>query len=172
MIRVTQQRLTELVVEAVVRAVRTDLAPVNSIARDLGVVAGEKIEDRLLRMENLPVGGAVMTAAGGLPCDFLIHVVVMSEDEPQTSASVRKALGNGLRRAADMGVTSIALPALGIGAGLTEPEAEAASLVDVLFAHLNEGRDPLDITIVVSSAFEFDLFSGLIAERARNGEIE
>lgn len=167
MIRVVQGSLSEMAVDAVFRAVRSDLAPVSAVGRDLGTRAGEQVEERLMRLGNLPVGGAVMTPSGSLPCAFLIHVVVMSEDEPQTASSVRKSLQNGLRRASDMGLSTLALPPIGIGVGLTEPEVEAGALVDVLVDHLNEAPDDLDITIVVSAAYEFDLFKGLIAERAR-----
>jgi O-acetyl-ADP-ribose deacetylase (regulator of RNase III) len=115
----------------------------------------------------LPVGGAVLTPAGRLPASFLIHVVVMSEEEPQTSFSVQRALRNGLRRAADWELESIALPPMGLAAGTIEPEVSARVLLEVLFNHLDEGVPPLDLAVVVSSDFEVSLFEGLIAELTR-----
>ena len=172
MIRVVEGSLADCVVEAVVRAVRADLAPVSTASRELGLRAGTRIEERLQKLEQLPVGGAVMTPAGDLPCDFLIHIVVMAEDEPQTPASVRKALRNGLRRAADLGVTTLALPPLGLSVGLTEPEDEAQALVEVLAEHVDTSEGDVEITIVVSSSYEADLFHGLLAHRARPMEFE
>jgi hypothetical protein len=67
-----------------------------------------------------------------------------------------------------MGIDSVAMPPLGIGAGLTEPEVGASDLLGVLRAHLARGEPPLDIVIVVSSSYEADLFLGLIAERAND----
>lgn len=164
MIHVVQGSILEVESEAVIRPIRTDLTPVSAASRDLGTAAGDAVEEHLLRLGSLPLGGAVMTPAGGLPCDFLIHAVVMSEDEPQTSANVQKAVQNGLRRATDWGIGSLALPPLGIGVGTTEPEVSARALAEILFDHLDEGQPPLDLTLVVGSDYEADLFRRLVEE--------
>ena len=126
---------------------------------------------RLEKIGTLPLGGAVMTPAGELQAGFLIHVVVMSDDEPQTALTVQRALRNGLGRAADWGCASLALPPLGLGVGLTEPEVSGEALVELLWSHIDEGHEPLDLVIVASTSYEEELFAGLIAaaERAREG---
>ncbi len=167
MIAVVQLPLAEIEADAVVRPVRTDFTPVSAAARDLGVLAGAYVEERLLNLGSLPVGGAVMTPAGDLPCDFLIHVVVMSDEEPQTSVSVRKALQNGLRRAGDMGIESLALPPLGLGAGLAEPEESLRALTGVLLDHIDDGQPPLDLTIAVVSAYDAELLGQVIEDLVR-----
>lgn len=164
MIRVHQGSFLEVEAEGFVRPIRSDLAPVSAVSRDLGTAAGEMVEEQLARSGSIPLGGAVMTPAGALPFDFLIHVVVMSEDEPQSSATVQRALRNGLRRATDWAMESLALPPLGIGVGTTEPEDAARALAEILFNHLDDGAPPLDLTLVVSSAFEAEMFERLIAE--------
>lgn len=167
MIRVVVGDLAVQAVEGLLRPVRTDLAPVSAASRDVAVAAGEQLEERLARLGTLPLGGAVLTPAGKLSAAFLIHVVVMSEDEPQTSISVQRALRNGLRRATDWGLASLALPPLGLGVGTTDPEAAARALVEILFNHLDEGTAPLDLSIVVGSKYEAELFEGLVGEMAR-----
>jgi O-acetyl-ADP-ribose deacetylase (regulator of RNase III) len=166
-IRVEQARLEEVRAEAVVRPIRSDLAPVTAASRDVATAAGPGMEARLAKLGSLPLGGAVMTPAGELPCDFVIHAVVMSEEEPQTTVTVQRALRNGLARAVDWGVTSLAVPPLGMGVGLTDPEQSAQALVELLFAHLDEGRAPLDLTIVVTSSFEEELFRRLVEAAAK-----
>lgn len=160
--------MAALPVEGVVRAVSSDLSPASVTARDLFLAAGPDLEERLARVGVLPVGGAVLTPAGDLAADYLIHIVVMSPEEPQSSLSVQRALRNGLRRAADWGLTSLAVPALGLGAGSIEPEIPARALVEILFNHLDEGDPPLDLTIAVSSDFERQLFDQLVAEASRH----
>ncbi len=165
MIRVRVGKLSDQTVEGVMRPVQSDFSPVSHASRDLAAAAGERVEQKLSRVGPLPVGGAVMTPAGNLPCDFLIHVVVSSADEAQSSFSVRKAVQNGLRRASDMGLTSLALPPLGLGAGMTEPEDAARSLCEILFQHLDEG-EPIEITVVVPSPYEEEVFSRMVQELA------
>lgn len=167
MIQVVVGDLSAQAVDGLVRPVRTDLAPINSASRDVVLAAGQELEERLERMGPLPIGGAVLTPSGQLLAGYLIHVVVMSEDEPQTSTSIQRALRNGLRRASDWELESLALPALGIGAGSMEPEAAARVLIDILFKHLDEGAAPLDLTIVVASKFESNLFLRLVDEMSR-----
>lgn len=168
MIQVVLGDLAEQTTDGVVRAVASDLAPINAASRDVGLAAGSELGERLERIGALPVGGAVLTPSGRLPAGFLIHVVVMSDDEPQTTMSVQKALRNGLRRASDWGLESLALPALGIVAGTIEPESSARALVEILFNHIDEGDPPLDLRIVVASEFESELFGRLIARMSRD----
>ena len=167
MIRIVVGDLAAQAVDGLLRPVRTDLAPVSAASRDVGLAAGEELEERLSRLGTLPLGGAVLTPAGGLEASYLIHVVVMSEEEPQSSISVQRALRNGLRRASDWGLTSIALPPLGLSVGMTEPEESARALVEILFNHLDEGAAPQELTIVVGSDFEARLFEGLVGEMSR-----
>jgi O-acetyl-ADP-ribose deacetylase (regulator of RNase III) len=170
MIRVVVGELAVQAVEGLLRPVRSDLAPVSAASRDVSVAAGEELEERLARLGTLPIGGAVLTPAGRLPAGFLIHMVVMSEEEPQTSLTVQRALRNGLRRATDWGLASVALPPVGLGVGTIDPEGAARALVEILFNHLDEGAAPLDLTIVAGSRYEAELLEGLVEEhsRARN----
>lgn len=154
-------------VDAIVRPVRSDMAPVTHASRLLEQRAGEAFGEHLGRLGPLPIGGAVITPSGDLPAGFVIHVVVMSEDEPQTPLSVQRALRNGLRRAVDLGLGSLALPPLGLGVGNIEPEDSARAFVDILLHHLEEGAPPLDLTIVASTSFEAELLSGTVEDASR-----
>ncbi len=167
MIRVVEGDLAAQQVTAVVRPIRSDLAPVNALSRDLAAAAGPKLGERLESVGSIPVGGAVITPAGDLPADFVIHVVVMSEDEPQTPTSARRALRNGLARAADWALDSLAVPPLGLGVGTLDAEEAARSLVETLFDHLDEGRPPLELTIVVGSEYEAGLFGRIVEDVSR-----
>ena len=167
MIHVVVGQLRDQQVDGLMRPVRSDLAPVSGASRDVVLDAGEDLQERLGRMGILPVGGAVLTPAGTLPAAFLIHAVVMSEDEPQSSMTVQHALRNALRRAADWGLGSVALPPFGMAVGTADPEVAARAVVEILFNHLDEGVAPLDLTIVVSSEYESQLFVRLVDEMSR-----
>ena len=70
-----------------------------------------------------------------------------------------------------MGITSLALPPLGIGVGLTEPEEAARALCELLFNHLDEG-ETLDMTLVVSSPYEQEMFSRIVEELSGDREVD
>jgi len=154
-------------VDAIIMPVRTDLAAVSSATRDVVVAAGDELQDRVARMGLLPIGGAVLTPAGALDVGFLIHAVVMSEEEPQSRWSIQQAVRNGLRRASDWGLTTVALPPFGLAAGTEDPEDSARALVELLLDHLGLGDGPAEMTIVVSTDFESQLFARVIEEETR-----
>ena len=167
MIRIVVGDLARQEASAVIRAIRSDLTSVNAVSRDIAEAAGPDLNERLENIGSMPVGGAVMTPSGGLSADFIIHVVVMSEDEPESMFTVQKALRNGLRRAVDWALESVALPPLGIGVGTIEADDSARALLEILFNHLDEGQPPLALTLVVASEYESGLFSRLLEELSR-----
>ena len=168
MITVSIGALHESDVESVLRPIRSDFTPVTVASKNLTEAAGEPMQDRLEQMGVIPIGGAVMTPAGDLSAEFVVHIVVSAPDEPETPASVQKALGNGLRRATDLGVESMALPPLGMGVGALEAEESARAMLEILFNHLDEGVPPLDLRVAVSLQYEADVFSQLVEELAGN----
>jgi len=162
-IRVCVGALADQTTEAVLRPVRSDLEPVTVGSRDVGLRAGAEVAARLGALGALPVGGAVVTPAGNLTASFLIHVVVSAEDEPETSLTARRALCNGLRRAADLGIASVSVPPLAMGVGHLEAEEAARTLAEVLFDHMGCGAPPLDVTIVVANEYERGIFHQAVA---------
>ena len=80
MIRVVVGDLSLQDTEGVLRPIRSDLTATTAGGRDLGQRAGPVMEEHLQRMGTLPVGGAVITEGGALPCAFVIHAVVAAAD--------------------------------------------------------------------------------------------
>jgi O-acetyl-ADP-ribose deacetylase (regulator of RNase III) len=161
-IRVVIGELAAQTHEGLVRTVRSDLSPATAASRDVLQRAGVAVAERLQPMGPIPVGGAVITPAGELASSFLIHVVTSSDDEPESPASVRKALLNGLRRAAEWGLRSLAVPALGTGAGTMDYEEAARALIEVLREHAGESPIPDEIAIVVRGEYEAEVFGGMV----------
>jgi O-acetyl-ADP-ribose deacetylase (regulator of RNase III) len=73
---------------------------------------------------------------------------------------VRQALTNGLRRAAEWELDSLALPPLGTGVGQMDVERAAAAMVAVLLEHRGVATHPGEVLLVVSGAFEEEVFRG------------
>ena len=158
MIRILISELGEAECEGVLRSISSDLGADTPVSRTLELRAGEKVADRLQGMGTLPVGAAVITPAGDLPAGFLIHAVLQSREEPVRTGTIRSALTNGLRRAQEWGLASLALPPLGMGAGNLEAEDSAQAMIPVLLEHLQRGDPPREIVIAVTSTYEEDVF--------------
>lgn len=164
--------MREQSVEAAIRTVSSQLEPVTPLARELGLAAGVGILDRVRAQGEFPVGGALVTTGGDSPASYLIHIVVQSAEEPVTRSSVRRALLNGLRRAAQFGISTVTLPPLGTGAGNLEAEGSAGAVVMALEEHRGAEELPRTIRIIVTSEYERSAFAtrleraGLLAQDA------
>lgn len=165
MIRVVVGDLAEASSEAVARSVGTDLEPCAPVDERIGARAGEAVLARLQAFGDVPVGGALLTPAGGLGAAFLIHLVVRSPEEPISEERVARALLNGLRQAADWGVRSIALPPLGTGAGNLDLEVAAEMMCTVFERHALETDLPREVVLMVSTAYEEEVFTRAAARR-------
>lgn len=157
-VRVVTHAPMLLEVEAILRAVSGTLDPVTPLSRNVERAAGADLLKRLQAMGEIPVGGAVVTPGGDLNATFLIHAVIQSRDEPPSLDTVRKALVNGLRRAEELGVVSLALPALGVGAGALDAETSARVTVDTFRDHMGNSPGLSTLFITVNDGYESEAF--------------
>lgn len=167
MIRVRVGTLVDSRGDGVVRPISGHLEPVTSESRDLLAVAGGVVQLRLEQCGELPAGAAVVTPAGKLPFQFLIHVAVQSFAEPATPQLIQAAFLNGLRRAEALGLDSISTPPLGTGAGSLNAEAAAEAMNEAWQVHCRKGVPPSSLEVVVGSSYEEDVFLRLMAGQRR-----
>jgi O-acetyl-ADP-ribose deacetylase (regulator of RNase III) len=168
---VVRGELGESRASAVVRPVRSDGEAITAVGRRLELLAGAAVAERLQALGDLPVGGAVITPAGALAAEFIVHAVLQSAEEPVSALSVQRALVNVVRRARDLGLASVAFPPVGTGAGNLDAEVAARILVEVLRDHLREGADPRSFEIRVESPYEEELFLRLVAATETVGDV-
>lgn len=166
MIEVRVGELADVEAGALMRPVSTDFSPVTPAMRRLEQAAGPAVEEQCARLGELPLGSAVITGAGSLPADFLVHVAVRSYDENPTAPVVRRGLLNGLRRLAEWEIEVVALPPLGTGAGNLDAEEAADAMLPVLADHLRGSSHPRRVILVVEDAYQSAAFHGAVERHA------
>lgn len=87
----------------------------------------------LARLGPIPLGGAVVTAAGRLPFEAIIHVAGINMLWRASEASIRGCVGNAMAIVNGRGWRSVAFPVIGAGSG-SFAKAEAISLMRDEFA--------------------------------------
>jgi len=162
-IRIVQGELAAAAAEAVLRPVTAEWTAVTHAMRRLELAAGEVPAEQCRRLGELPVGSAVITPAGDLPAQFMVHAIVRSMDEPVTESGVRRALQNGLRRIVEWGIQHVAMAPLGTGAGNLDADEAAAIMIPVLLEHMQAGGPPAEVEIYVDSEYEKDVFERQLA---------
>ncbi|XP_041056130.1 protein mono-ADP-ribosyltransferase PARP9 isoform X2 [Carcharodon carcharias] len=126
--------LTKHEVDVVVNSANEYLKHDRGIARALARTAGQEFtaeSDNIVQQHGaVPVGSAVVTGAGKLPCKKVIHAVgpiwilnTSSENDRLLSYTIR----NSLVLANELQLTSIAIPAVGLGNGF--PLRRCAELI-------------------------------------------
>jgi O-acetyl-ADP-ribose deacetylase (regulator of RNase III) len=152
-------------VDAVVRPATALLEPATPALRRLEQVGGPEFYTQLALEHPLDVGAAVVTSAGGLGSEFVIHAVVRSAEKPVTRDGVRHALVSVLQRAYDWQLQRVATPVVGTGAGNLSFEDAAGILTDVLTAEGRHVEFPSEVYIVVDSEEERTLVEAYLKSR-------
>lgn len=127
-IEVIQGDLTQMECDAVVNAANNLLWMGGGVAGALKRAGGIDIETEAVRKGPVAVGEAVVTGAGKLKAKYVIHAAVMGQDLRTDADKIRQATRNSLLRAEELGIKSIAFPALGTGVG-GFPLAECAQIM-------------------------------------------
>lgn len=140
--------------EAILRPVNEDLGATTPLIRRLELAAGAKLHDQIRVQDPLPIGAAVVTAAGELGVELLVHAVVMTSTEPVSRNSVRHALTSALQRVEAWQIKDIAIAPFGLGAGNLEIEESAQIMLDVIEQHMRDARFPEHITLFAETPDE------------------
>lgn len=140
--------------EAIAWPVDATLGATTPLLRRLERAAGSAPAARGPLQQPLPVGAAVVTAAGNLHVELLINAVIVSSEERASRDGVRRALVSALQRAGDFAIGELAVVPFGIGAGNLDVEESATAMVDVMRQHLARAGHPQRIVVLVENAFE------------------
>lgn len=112
-----QGDITDSRAEAIVNAANNNLWMGSGVAGAIKRKGGIEIEREAIAKGPIAIGEAVATGAGQLRQKYVIHAAAMGQDLRPDETKIRNATRNALRRAEDLGVSSIDLPALGTGVG-------------------------------------------------------
>ena len=160
MIDVRVDDLAFYVGEAIARPVNAMLGATTPVMRRLERGAGASFAEMVRLSQPMPVGAAVVTNAGELQVELLIHGVVSSDDEPVTRATVRLALMSVLQRAVAFQIRELAIAPFGLGAGNLDIEDSADVMVEVLTDHMRRSQYPSSVLIVVETGLEEQVVRG------------
>jgi O-acetyl-ADP-ribose deacetylase (regulator of RNase III) len=155
--------ICDLEVDAIVSPASTSLWMSTGVAGELKRAGGDAIEFAAIRQAPAPLGSAVITPAGSLAARFVIHAVSLERDRRTSAAAIDRASRSAMLRARELGVTSIAFPALGTGIG-GFPLADAARIS--VAAVRDELRTPSTIEHVVFAlrgAAAYEAFAAALA---------
>ena len=109
--------ICDLEVDAIVNAANLSLWMATGVGGAIKRAGGDSIEFAAVRQAPVPIGGAIVTPAGALAAQFVIHAVSLDRDRRTSASIIDSAVRSAFARARENEVSSIAFPALGTGVG-------------------------------------------------------
>ncbi len=157
-ISVLETDITTLDVDAIANAANTQLAHGGGVAGAIARAGGPAVQRESRERAPIALGEAVETTGGEMPCKWVIHAATMELGGPTSAEIVRRATASTLRRADQLGASSLALVAFGTGVG-GFPLAEAARIeVEEVRRHLDGGSTLQRIVFAVRGAAAREAF--------------
>lgn len=131
MIEVRLGDITKMECDAIVNPANSRGTMGGGVALALKRAGGQIIEDEAVAMAPIPVGFAVATTAGKLPCGIVIHAPTMTGPVERIGIeNVKAATRAALECAIENGAKTIAFPGMGTGVGRISPEYAACAMAE------------------------------------------
>jgi O-acetyl-ADP-ribose deacetylase (regulator of RNase III) len=151
---------------AVIRPATATLGATTPLLRRFELAGGAKLLEQLKVVEPLPVGSAIVTGAGELPVELLVHAIVTSPTERVSREGVRRAFRSALQRTREWQLADVAIPPIGLGAGNLEIEESAEVMANELRNHRRTSEFPRRVTLVAENPDEASALEHAVARSA------
>ncbi|AKT44008.1 serine/threonine-protein kinase [Chondromyces crocatus] len=154
-IRCIQGDIADASAEGIINSATDEMRMRDGVAGALRAKGGQEIEDEALRGGNRALGECVATNGGALACRYVIHAVSAWKE----ASCIGRASQRALLLAEELGLRTLALPALGTGRARVTSEASAYAMGAALQEHLALGGSRLrEVTFVLYDRETLDLF--------------
>ena len=163
MLRLVRADITELAVDAFVFYAQPDLALGSGFGTAITVRGGPSIKEELDQLGPLATGAAVVTGAGKLTADYIVHAVGPRFNEADTERKLSTTVVNALRAAEEKGARRIALPAMGAGFYGIPLDACARVMVAAIKSYLEGATAIQEVVLCVMDQRELRPFEAQFA---------
>ena len=165
-IRLVQGDITDLDVDAFVFDITEDVKLGSGFGGAIQQRGGIVIQKELDAIGSCPTGEAVVTQAGLLKAEFIIHTNGPKFRPEDEEGELRQATGAALARAEEKGAKKLALPPIGTGLYQVPLDLCARVMVDMVAQHLSNGSELEEVVFVAADAREFKPFEAKLTEGA------
>jgi O-acetyl-ADP-ribose deacetylase len=155
--------ICDLEVDAIVSPASTLLWMSTGVAGELKRAGGDEIEFAALRQAPAELGSAVITPAGRLAAKVVVHAVSLEPDRRTSREAIDRATRSTMARVRELGLSSVAFPALGTGIG-GFPLADAARItVDAVRDELRIPSTIEHVVFALRGAVPYEAFAAALS---------
>jgi O-acetyl-ADP-ribose deacetylase (regulator of RNase III) len=154
--------LPSVAADAVVRPANIRLEPLIPASRRIDDAAGPKFIEQCRLRHELPPGAAVVTGAGGLLAEFVVHMVLGAAPDDVTTDTIRRATEAALWQCTQWQIATLACPVP--TAGNVSPAAALSAMLAVARTHMRNADYPATLLVVSPDESECAMVKGQLGE--------
>jgi O-acetyl-ADP-ribose deacetylase len=156
--------ICNLEVDAIVSPAAPSLWMSTGVAAELKRAGGDAIEFAAVQQAPAAIGDAIVTPAGRLAARVVIHAVSLERDHRTSGPAIDRAARSTMARVRELGLSSVAFPALGTGIG-GFPLAEAARIaVAAIREELEASPHVEHVVFALRGAAAYEAFARALAD--------
>ncbi len=165
-IEVIKGDITKLKVDAIINAANSSLMGGGGVDGAIHAKGGNEILNECMQIrqhqypDGLPVGKAIITSSGKLPCNYVIHTVgpVWHGGRDGEQNILKDTYKNCLKLATETGLSTIAFPAISTGVYGFPKELSAPIVFKTVSEYLLNKSHPLKVFLVFYSDLDMQIF--------------
>jgi O-acetyl-ADP-ribose deacetylase (regulator of RNase III) len=157
-IRLQKGDLTAMEIQAIVFYASPDLILGSGFGSAIAARGGMSIQDELKEFGTVKTGEAVITSAGELNSDFIIHAVGPRFQEDDTEEKLRVTMKNALSLADQKEIRKIAFPPMGTGFYGIPLNVCAPIMLETIKKHISNGSLLEEIVVCALDDREYKVF--------------
>jgi len=165
-VRLVRGDITDMEVEAFVFDITEDVKLGSGFGGAIQQRGGIVIQKQLDEIGSCPTGEAVVTEAGILKADWIIHANGPKFREEDEEGKLQQTVKSALARAEEKGVKRLAFPPMGTGLYQVPLDLCTRVMVETISQHLANGSTLDEVLIVAPDNREFNPFKAKIEEGA------
>jgi O-acetyl-ADP-ribose deacetylase (regulator of RNase III) len=165
-LRLVRGDITDMEIGAFVFDITDDVKLGSGFGGAIQQRGGIVIQKQLDEIGSCPTGEAVVTEAGILKADWIIHANGPKFREEDEEGKLRKTVQSALARAEEKGVKRLAFPPMGTGLYQVPLDLCTRVMVETISQHLANGSTLDEVVIVAPDNREFNPFKAQIEEGA------
>jgi O-acetyl-ADP-ribose deacetylase (regulator of RNase III) len=162
-VRLVKGDITELEVDGFVFYAQPNLALGSGFGGMITIRGGAAIQKELDQLAPVAELEAVVSGAGKLTAEFIVHAVGPRFREDDIEPKLYTTMENCLRRAEEKGIKTLAFPAMGAGYYGIPASVSATVMLAALESHLEGETGLKEVTICVLDSPQFKAFEAALA---------
>lgn len=147
--------ITEESADAIVNAANSELILGGGVAGAIGRRGGPAIQAACDKIGAIKVGHAAVTCAGHLKARYVIHAASMTLGGVATAETLKSSMRDSFVKAAENGVKSVAIPAVGAGiAGFPMRRCAEILMDEAKRALMGQGIEKVTFVLLDKPAYD------------------